>query len=71
MVNNQLKSATMLLFIFSNVMVVILTMTKIIEAITTQRQTQQDVLAGQDVIKQNPLIVVHMVETSFYYAFFS
>ena len=41
-----LKSVTMLLSIFWNVMVVIATMAKITEAITTQRQTQ-DILAGQ------------------------
>ena len=40
MANYMLKSVTMLLSIFSNVMVVISTMTKIIEAITAQRQTQ-------------------------------
>ena len=52
MANHTLKSATML-SVFSSVMVVISTMTKIIEAIITQRQTQLDVLAGQDAIMQN------------------
>ena len=44
--SESLKSVTMLLSIFWNVMVVIATMAKITEAITTQRQTQ-DILAGQ------------------------
>ena len=55
----MLKSVIMLLSMFSNVMVVISTMTKIIVAITTQRQTQQDVLAGQAAIKQNPLVTLN------------
>ena len=52
----MVKSVTMLLSIFSNVKVVISTMTKIIAVITTQRQTLQDVLAGQAAIKQNPFV---------------
>ena len=52
-VNHMLKSVTLLLSIFLNVMVVISTITKIIGAITTPRQTQQDVLAEQAAIKQN------------------
>ena len=46
------KSVTMFLPIFSNVEVVISTMTKTIVVITTQRQTQQNVLSGQTAIKQ-------------------
>ena len=56
MANHMLKSVTMSLSIFSNVMVVISTMTKIIEAITTPRGTQLDVLTGQAAIKQNPFV---------------
>ena len=55
MTNHILKSVTML-SIFSNVMVIISMITKIIVTITTQRQTQQDVLAGQAAIKQNPFV---------------
>ena len=54
MENHIFKSVTMLLSIFSNVMVVISAMIKIIEAIPTQRHTQQDVLARQAPTKQNP-----------------
>ena len=53
MANHMLKSVTMLLSILSNVVVVISTITKIIEAITTQRQTPQDVLAGQAAISRD------------------
>ena len=55
----MLKPVTILLSIFSNVMVVISTMTKIIVAITTPRQTQQDFLAGQAAIKQNPFVTLN------------
>ena len=54
MVNHVLKSVTMLLSIFLNFMVVISTMTKKIEVITTQTLVRQDFLAGQAAIKQNP-----------------
>ena len=40
-------------------MVVSLTVTKIIEAITTQRRTQQAVLAGQAALKQNPFVTLN------------
>ena len=56
---HMLKSVTMLLFIFSNVMVVISTMTKIIVVIATQRQTQQDVLAGQAAKKEYPFLTLN------------
>ena len=59
MANHMVKSMTMLLSIFSNVMVVSLTVTKIIEAITTQRRTQQAVLAGQAALKQNPFVTLN------------
>ena len=58
MANHVLKSVIML-SIFSSVMVVISTVTEIIVAKTTQRQTQQDVLAGQAVIKQNPFVTLN------------
>ena len=54
--NDMLKFVIILLSIFSNVIPVISTPTKIIEVTTTKRQTQQDVLAGQAAIKQNPLV---------------
>ena len=59
MANHMLKSVTMLLSIFSNLMVVISTVTKIIEVITTQRQTRQNVLAKQAAIKQNPFVTLN------------
>ena len=54
--NHLLKSVTMLLSVFSNVMVVISTITKIMAVITSQRHTQQNVLVGQAAIKQNPFV---------------
>ena len=52
----QIHDNVVIYSISSNVEVVISTITKIILVITRQRQTQQDVLAGQAAIKQNPFV---------------
>ena len=59
MANHMLKFETMFLSIFSNVKVVISTMTKIIVVITMQRQTLQHFLAGQAAIKKNPFVTLN------------
>ena len=57
--NHVLKSVAMLSSVFSDVMVVISTITKIIVVITTQRQTQQAVFAGQTAIKRIPFVTLN------------